>query len=115
MSDAIHLSLWFPEHNETRIVPRLEEALRLFPASASKAGLLALRVLPIDWTESPVLDERFPAPLAIEEALPLLEEVVEEFVHDDYAFELELAWDLWHWDVKGWSKSPSRVMLTAFG
>lgn len=111
MSDVIHLSLWFPEHNETHLLTRLAEALRLFPASATKAGLLALRVLPIDWTESPVLDERFPTPLAPEDALPL----VEEFVHEDFAFECELAWDLWQWDGKGWNKNPSRVMLTALG
>lgn len=111
MSDVIHLSLWFPEHHETRILPRLAEALRLFPFSTDKPGLLALRVLPLDWTESPVLDERFPGPLPAEEVLPL----VEEFVHEDYAFEFELAWDLWEWEGKGWIKGPSAVRLTALG
>lgn len=111
MSDAIHLSLWFPEHNETRILPRLADALRQFPVATDKAGVLALRVLPINWTESPVLDERFPTPLPLEEALSL----VEEFVHEDFAFEFELAWDLWQWDGKEWAKSPSRVALTALG
>lgn len=111
MSDAIHLSLWFPSHQETQILSRLGEALRLFPASADRAGVLALRVLPIDWTESPVLDERFPGPLPFEEVLPL----VEEFVHDDYAFEFEVAWDLWQWDNSRWEKQPNRVILTAFG
>lgn len=111
MSDAIHLSLWFPEHNETRILPRLADVLHLFPFATSKPGVQALRVLPIDWTESPVLDERFPTPLPPEEALPL----VQEFVHEDFAFEFELAWDVWQWDGKEWTKGPSRVVLTAFG
>lgn len=111
MSDAIHLSLWFPEQHETRILPRLAEALGLFPASAGQEGVLALRVLPIDWTESPALDERFPTPLPLEEALPL----VEEFVHEDFAFEFELAWDLWQWDGEKWTKAPSRVVIIALG
>lgn len=111
MSDAIHLSLWFPSHNETQILPRLGAALRFFPFSESKSGISALRIQPIDWTESPVLDERFTTPIPPEQAL----QVVEEFVHDDYAFEFEAAWDLWQWDGSSWTRRPSRVTVTAIG
>ena len=111
MSDPIHLSLWFPTQTGTQILPRLLQALHFFPYSSDTPAIHALGVLPVNWSESPLIDERFVAPVAPEEAIAM----IEEFVHDDYAYEVEVAWNLWQWEGGKWSYQPSRVGLTALG
>lgn len=91
MSDALYLSLWFPSFREAEMMPRVASVLRQIPFSASKPAIGAVAVYPFDFGHAPVFSQTFDFRAAPERALA----IVGEFLHDDYAYEFEAAWDLW--------------------
>lgn len=109
MPDNVILSLWLPRGEEFTLAP-LEQALRLPPASALRPGVLGLTVTPLDWAQPPVMEEKLPDGADLAEAM----EVLAEYLHADYAFEAERAWDLWSPDGRGgWARAacPLRARL----
>jgi len=91
MADELHLNLWFPSFEENQIMPRLLSVLKQFPASQALPGVGYISVRPIDWTEPTVFEQRFDFRADPAEAI----EILSEYVHEDYAFEVEMAWDIW--------------------
>ena len=110
MSDRIRLSLWFERHPREQVLPRLVQAAQALPPESAAAGVRGLTVRALDWGEPPVLEERPQEYLAVEEAVRQME----EFVHDDCACELELAWPLWRFD-EGWSHVLCPVTCISLG
>lgn len=113
MADPLYLSLWFPSFAEAEMMPRLLSVVRQFPFSAVEPGITYVAVHPVAWSEPTVLERRFGPGIAPEQAMA----IVGELLHEDYAYSLEAAWDLW---VPGeaaepWAVRPQRVRFIAHG
>jgi len=119
MSDALYLSLWYPNLRLAGLGDKLTAVLGEFVAHGGEARVYAATVWPINWSETPVFQrvyghgERGVEPRqAVEEALELL--------HDDYAYEFQIGWNLWELETPvnldpRWVREPHLVRVTGFG
>jgi len=113
MPDPLYLSLWFADFNGPAMLPHMLTLLQQFPFSTHRAGITFVAVQPVSWNEASVLERRFSAAIAPEEAIV----VAADLIHDDYAYVFEAYWDLWTPDESGkaWQLAPSRVKIIAQG
>ncbi len=123
MSDALYLSLWYPNLRLAALPDKLTAVLSEFAAHGGEPKVYAATVWPVNWSESPVfqrvygrsgegLERGFDPKSAVEEALELL--------HDDYAYEFQIGWNLWELETQPgldprWARAPRLVRVTAFG
>ena len=120
MPDALYLSLWYPNLRLAALAEKLTAVLGAFAAHGGESRVYAVTVWPVNWSEAPVFQrvfgqgERGAEPQqAVEEALELL--------HEDYAYEFQIAWDLWEFEAAHdgldarWARTPRLVRVTAFG
>ena len=104
MSDTLYLSLWYPNLRLEALPDKLTALLGAFAAHGGEEKVYAATVWPVNWSEAPVFQRVYgrmgAAPgaspgadprLAVEEALELL--------HDDYAYEFQVGWNLWELEV----------------
>ena len=113
MADTLYLSLWFPDFDEEQILPRTLNVLRQFPFSSQQPGVSYVSVHPVSWNEATVFEQRYQPGVTPVVAL----EAVREFLHSDYAYVFEVAWDLWAPDEPqaAWTRQPRTVRLIAEG
>ncbi len=112
MADPLYLSLWFPSFAQAEMMPRLLAVVRQFQFSAAEPGVTYVAVHPVAWSEPTVLERRFRPGIAPEQAI----EITGELLHEDYAYSLEAAWDLWMpGETEGWVVRPQRVRFIAHG
>jgi len=112
MSDALYLSLWFPDFSGPAMLPHILAVLQQFPFSEQRAGLTYIAVQPVSWNEASVLERRFSPGIAPEEAMV----VAADLIHDDYAYVFDAYWDLWAPDDRGqWQLVPTLVQFTVQG
>jgi hypothetical protein len=103
MSDTLYLSLWYPNLRLEALPDKLTAVLGAIAAHGGEEKVYAATVWPVSWSEAPVFQRVYgrmgAAPgaspgveprLAVEEALELL--------HDDYAYEFQIGWNLWEWE-----------------
>jgi hypothetical protein len=119
MSDALYLSLWYPNLQLPALADKVTAVLKAFAAHGGDPSVYAMTVWPISWTESPVLQrvygwgERGAEPhSAVQDALDLL--------HDDYAYEFQIVWSLWELETGGdrearWVREPRLIRVTGYG
>ena len=123
MSDTLYLSLWYPNLRLEALPDKLTAVLGAFAAHGGEAKAYAATVWPVSWNEAPVFErvwgrtgegsERGAEPRqAVEEALELL--------HDDYAYEFQIGWNLWELESPEgldarWVREPRLVRVTGFG
>lgn len=93
------------------MLPRLQQACEALPQEARERGVRGVAVTALDWTQAPLLEERFEPGVELEAALTRLR----EFAHDDCACEAELAWLLWHFRNGRWEQAPQSVRLITLG
>jgi len=116
MADALYLNLWFPTFETEEMLPRLLSVIRQFPFSATLPGVGYVAAQPLSWSEPTVFEETFDFRSDAEQAIDRLK----EYVHDDYAYVVEAAWDIWtpvqegELDAK-WILQPQPVSFTAHG
>ena len=113
MADALYFNLWFTSFVTAEMMPRMLTVLRQFPFSAQRPGVTAMAIYPLSWSEAPVLAQAFAEQATPEHAVSL----AGEFLHDDYCYEFQAAWDLWAPTEAGktWSLQPQRVRFVANG
>ncbi len=98
MADTLYLSLWYPNLRLEGLPDKLIAVLGAFAAHGGEGKVYSATVWPVDWSEAPVFQriygragegaERGADPRqAVAEALELL--------HDDYAYEFQVGWNLW--------------------
>jgi hypothetical protein len=112
MSDTLYLSLWYPNLRLEALPDKLVAVLGAFAARGGEAKVYSATVWPVSWNETPVFERVYgrlageqmaggrllggPVPgqlpgadprLAVEEAMELL--------HEDYAYEFQIGWNLW--------------------
>jgi len=115
MADLVYLSVWLRDFSAEKMLAAWAKALAEFPASSLAPGIRELTVYPFDWGETPVLEQSFAEGATVEQAVPL----AAEFLHEDYAYEAELNWDIWvprsveYLDQ--WEKVPQTVSVACLG
>jgi hypothetical protein len=128
MSDTLYLSLWYPNLRIAALPGKLTAVLAAFAEHGGEARVYSATVWPVGWSEPPVFQQvygRRPGAaaegaaklgaephLAVEEAL--------EILHDDYAYEFQIGWNLWELEkIEGldprWARAPRLVRVTGFG
>ena len=119
MSDTLYLSLWFPNLRLAALPDKLTAVLGGFAAHGGDARVYSATVWPVGWSESPIFQhvygrgDRGAEPRqAVETAMELL--------HDDYAYEFQIGWDLWELEIAPhvdprWAREPRLVRVTGFG
>jgi hypothetical protein len=134
MSDTLYLSLWYPNLLLASLPAKLTAVLGAFAAHGGEAGVYAATVWPVNWSEPPVFQRVWgrsgnggaEPSAAVEEAL--------EMLHDDYAYEFQIGWNLWELESPEgfppheqgpfredpgldprWVREPRLVRVTGFG
>src|ERR1700744_554653 len=120
MADRLYLSLWFPNFRLTTLPPAIISVLKQLAENGHPLSVHAAAAYPISWNESPFYQRIYekdelqePSPEgAVAEAT--------EILHDDFAYEFEVHWDLWMAESIGgldprWSLEPGTVRVVGFG
>ena len=123
MADTLYLSLWYPNLRVAALPDKLVAVLSIFAAHGGEAGVYAATVWPVGWSESPIFQQVWgrSGPNAAKGVQP--REAVEaalESLHDDYAYEFQIGWNLWELESGGepkehWVRQVRLVRVTAFG
>ncbi len=103
MSDTLYLSLWYPNLRLEALPDKLTAVLGAFAAHGGEENVYAATAWPMNWSATPVFQRVYgrmgAAPgsspgieprLAVAEAMELL--------HEDYAYEFQMGWNLWEWE-----------------
>jgi hypothetical protein len=123
MADQLYLSLWYPNFRLTSLPAALEKVMEQFGAVAGSSRVKAAAAYPLSWNEAPAYQRVYDKEHADDEvdseprlAIP----AAMELLHDDFAYEFELVWELWTPDTHGgldaiWRKEPRVVRIVGFG
>jgi hypothetical protein len=115
MADPVYLSLWVDAYSQEAMLPLWAKALAEFPVSSLKPGIRELVVYPFEWGETPVLEQSFDEGAGVSHAVAL----AAEFLHEDYAYEVELNWDVWAPREEGvldqWERTAQTVAVACLG
>ena len=141
MSDALYLSLWYPNLRLEALPDKLHAVLTEFQKHGGEPLVYSATVWPVNWSESPVFQQVYgrraggaPQPGADPRAAV---EDATEMLHDDYAYEFQIGWHLWELESPGepapssaphtqddniaatldprWVRGPRLVRVTGFG
>jgi hypothetical protein len=136
MSDTLYLSLWYPNLRLEALPDKLTAVLGAFAAHGGEEKVYAATVWPVNWSEAPVFQRVYGRMGAGPGSTPGVEPrqaVAEalELLHDDYAYEFQMGWNLWEWEdaapaaeatptqdasVLGrWARGPRLVRVTGYG
>ena len=101
MSDALYLSLWYPNLRLEALPDKLVAVLGEFVKHGGEALVYSATVWPVSWSESPVFQQVYGRRSAGQPgAAPGVEpraavEQTTELLHEDYAYEFQIGWNLW--------------------
>jgi hypothetical protein len=112
MSDTLYLSLWYPNLRLEALPDKLTAVLGAFAAHGGEEKVYAATVWPVNWSEAPVFQRVYGRMGAAPGASPGIEPrlaVAEatELLHDDYAYEFQVGWNLWEWEEGGGISLPA--------
>jgi len=110
MADQLYLSYALEKYSETNMFRYYEKLLNLFPFSRLAPNPATFKVIPVDYTETAVLEVPAPMPVDIGQVLA----AAKDFENADSCYRLETWWDLWQFDGD-WKLTPSRAALVCFG
>jgi hypothetical protein len=121
MADQLYLSLWYANFRFAELPVALDRVMRQFAAVSGNDRVRAATVYPLSWNESPVYQRVYGEKDSAEEASP--ESAIAgaaELLHEDFAYEFEMMWELWVADGGGgldavWKQEPRVVRITGFG
>jgi hypothetical protein len=130
MSDTLYLSLWYPNLRLEALPAKLVSVLGEFARHGGEPRVYAATVWPVSWQESPVFQRVYgraiiaegppdqPVQLGAEPQLAV--EDVMELLHEDYAYEFQIGWNLWELEVRPvleprWVRAPRLVRVTGYG
>jgi hypothetical protein len=125
VADQLYLSLWFPNFRLVALGPAIVGVLRQLASAGGASPVTAAAVYPISWNEAPVYQRVYDATGDVEvdiEAAQPERAVAEamEMLHEDYAYEFEVKWDLWVPETGGgldtlWRQEPRPLRVIGFG
>jgi hypothetical protein len=99
MSDALYLSLWYPNLRLAALPDKLVAVLGEFAKHGGEPLVYSATVWPVSWSESPVFQQVYGrraggSMLPGAEPRAAVEETL-ELLHEDYAYEFQIGWNLW--------------------
>ncbi|MBW4043830.1 hypothetical protein [Acidipila rosea] len=128
MADQLYLSLWYPNFRLLSLGPALVKVMEQFAATSGFPGVKAAAAYPISWRETPAYQRIYdinPNQPPDEDELEASEPgravpVALELLHDDFAYEFEMTWELWAPEPQGpldpiWRKEARTVRIVGFG
>jgi hypothetical protein len=137
MADTLYLSLWYPNLRLEALPDKLIAVLGAFAAHGGEAKVYSATVWPVSWNETPVFERVYgrligeqlaggqllagPVPGQLPGAEPRLAvEEATELLHDDYAYEFQIGWNLWELEIAPgldprWARGPKLVRVTGYG
>lgn len=102
MAGQLYLSLWFPNFRFASLPAATLSVLQQFPFSPARPGIRAAVAYPLNWNEPHVYQRIWEAdeisvesPEALQGQLERAISEATEMLHEDYAYEFEVNWDLW--------------------
>ncbi|MBV8630677.1 MAG: hypothetical protein JOZ83_07120 [Silvibacterium sp.] len=123
MADQLYLSLWYPNFRLASLPAALEKVMEQFGSVGGSSRVKAAAAYPLSWNEAPAYQrvydkEHEPDELDSEPRLAIPSAM--EMLHDDFAYEFELVWELWVPETGGsldpiWRKEPRIVRIIGFG
>lgn len=123
MADQLNLSLWYPNFRLIALPAALEKVMELFGTVSGSSRVKAAAAYPISWNEAPVYqrvydEEHEPDTEASQPRQAI--SAATEMLHDDFAYEFELVWELWTPESGGgldpiWRKEASVVHIIGYG
>ncbi len=141
MSDALYLSLWYPNLRLEGLPDKLVAVLGEFAKHGGEPLVYSATVWPVNWSESPVLQQVYgrrigslkqpDSPLGAEPRVAVQQAT--ELLHEDYAYEFQIGWNLWELETTPeagpsaspqddsagldprWVRGPRLVRVTGFG
>lgn len=133
MSDALYLSLWYPNLRLTALADKLTAVLGTFAAHGGESKVYSATVWPVSWSETPVFQRVYRSTIPVGQAVdagvgsegPGIEPRIAvdealELLHEDYAYEFQIGWSLWELEIMPgleprWLRGPRLVRVTGFG
>ncbi len=123
MADQLYLSLWYPNFRLTSLPAALEKVMEQFGVVAGSSRVKAAAAYPLSWNEVPAYQRVYDkehAEDSVDSEPRLAIPAAMEMLHDDFAYEFELEWELWTPEVGGgldpvWVREPSVVRIVGFG
>jgi hypothetical protein len=117
MADRLYLSLWFPNFRLPALAPAMVSVIKQF---AGTGRVDAAAAYPISWNEPPFYQRIYEEDEVQESAPERAVAEATEILHDDFAYEFELKWDLWAAETVGgldptWRQEPMIVRVVGFG
>jgi hypothetical protein len=129
MSDALYLSLWYPNLRLEGLADKLTAVLGEFARFGGEARVYSATAWPVSWQETPVwqrvwgravaaADPAQVAQLGVEPRVAVEETL--DVLHDDYAYEFQIGWSLWELEMlqgmdPRWARVPRLVRVTGYG
>jgi len=123
MADQLYLSLWYPNFRLTSLPAALEKVMEQFGVVAGSSRIKAAAAYPLSWNEAPAYQRVYDkehAEDSVDSEPRLAIPAAMEMLHDDFAYEFELEWELWTPETGGgldaiWRREPSVVRVIGFG
>src|ERR1700691_6771728 len=120
MADRLYLSLWFPNFRLPALAPAIVSVLKQFSGAGTPLRVRAAAAYPISWNEAPFYQRIYEEDEGKESAPEVAVAEATEILHDDFAYEFELKWDLWVAETVGgldpnWKQEPVVVRVVGFG
>lgn len=123
MADQLYLSLWYPNFRLIALPAALEKVMDLFGTVAGSSRVKAAVAYPISSNEPPayqrVYDEEHEPDVEASEPRQAISAAT-EMLHEDFAYEFELIWELWTPESGGgfdpvWRREPATVRIVGYG
>jgi hypothetical protein len=120
MADRLYLSLWFPNFRLPALAPAIISVLKQFGGGGHTPRVHAAVAYPISWNETPFYQRIYEEDEAQESTPEQAVAEATQILHDDFAYEFELKWDLWVAESVGgldptWKQEPVVVRVVGFG
>lgn len=124
MADQLYLSLWFPNFRLVALAPAVVGVLRQLASAGGASAVTAAAVYPISWNEAPVYQRVYDEDESEAAQPEAAAAEAMEMLHEDYAYEFEVKWELWVPETGGgpdwnldtiWRQEPRPLRVTGFG
>jgi hypothetical protein len=120
MADTLYLSLWYPNLRLEALPDKLVAVLGAFAAHGGEAKVYSATVWPVSWNETPVFERVYgrmvaglePGQVSGAEPRVAVEEAM-ELLHEDYAYEFQIGWNLWELETGPGGRSASAGVAAA--
>jgi hypothetical protein len=120
MADTLYLSLWYPNLRLEALPDKLVAVLGAFAAHGGEAKVYSATVWPVSWNETPVSERVYgrmvaglePGQVPGAEPRVAVEEAM-ELLHEDYAYEFQIGWNLWELETGPGGRSASAGVAAA--